>query len=649
MFDQIMEILLQSSWQILILTLFVWPLSRLSVRRYPNFAYILWVVVLVKALLPVTISLPSKQIQIVELPAVITGEFVSFPAANPSHMNFTLTNILALIWFIGIFTLSVRLLLAERAHLRKMNISEELKPEPWFQEMISGLKINRPVQVFMGEGVQSPLTHGLFRVRIYLPVAYNSWNSNERQSILAHELMHVRRMDILIIYLQAIVRILYFFHPAIWLANEQIDLEREKICDDEAIDISSSDRSFYGEQLFKQVVSENRTHSTSVLASGFFMTDTSILKRFRYIKEKRGNMNNKLKLYHFVLILIVVSMAMVIACSTEAEPTLVEPASLSRDAVAESFVEYDSPPHPIGGYAAIQNAVQYPVSARLAGIGGTTILQVLIDEEGKAGNAQVLRSAGDETLDSAAIQAAVKIGWIPAKKQDEPVAVRISIPIVFKLMTGDSEKQFTSVNPVGSPAWDTPPSPVDWKAIGNNIIYPEAARRDGVTGTLTMRFTIDENGNLVDPEIVKGPEHAALKEAAVFALNSTKWRPAEKEGIPIQGTMEMGIGFGPVSGENNPDKSVGIRPLKATPSVNVAIKHGYDPEELKEFRIQVFVNSAGIVEKHRFSGSGDSVKISWIDEVVLNQWYDTKWEAVPKNSKLEGQWIDLPLEFTFLD
>ncbi len=648
MFDTIIDTLLQSSWQILVLTILVWPLTRLSVRRHPNFAYILWVVVLVKALFPISFSLPSQQIQMIELPTVFAGGFISNTGTASAFQNFTINYILVLIWLAGVFALTVRLLLAEKAHHRKIKLSKELIPEPWFGQMKAELGISRQIKLYSGAGVHSPLTHGLFRVRIYLPEAYKSWESIERQSILAHELIHVRRKDMLVIYLQAIVRILYFFHPAVWLVNDQIDLEREKICDDEAIDISSSDRGVYGEQLFKQVVSEERLHATSVLASGFFMTDHSILKRFRYIKEKRGNMNNKLKLYHLFLILMVISVAVVIACSTEAEPTGVEPNGLAK-AAADGFVAFDTPPHPVGGYAAIQEAVQYPKLAFEAGIGGTTILQLLVDVEGNVGDAQLLKSAGDKSLDSAAIEAALKIAWIPAQKQDEPVAVRITIPIAFKVMAGDSEKRFSSSSPVGSPTWDIPPSPVDWKAIGKNIIYPEAARRDGVTGTLTIRFTIDEHGELIDPEIVKGPDHAALKAAAVFALNSTKWKPAEKDGIPISASLEMGIGFEQDSEGNPSDQSVVIRPLKATPAVNVAVNHGYDPEELKEFHIQVFVNGEGIVETHRLSGSGDSVKIAWIDEEVLNQWYDTKWEAIPKTSKLKPRWINLPIEFTFID
>ncbi|NQV29946.1 MAG: M56 family metallopeptidase [Candidatus Marinimicrobia bacterium] len=711
MFDKVIEILLQSSWQILILTLLVWPLSRLSVRRYPNFAYILWVVVLVKALFPVSISLPSQQVQIVELPAVITGEFVSYSATIPSFQNFPMNNILVLIWLIGVIILTLRLVLVERAHQQKMNISRELIPEPWFVQMKSELGIGRQIKLYIGESVQSPLTHGLFRVRIYLPEQYKSWESIERQSILAHELIHIQRKDIIVIYLQAIVRILYFFHPAVWLVNDQIDLEREKICDDEAIDISISDRGVYGEQLFKQVVSEDRLHPTSVLASGFFMTDNSILKRFRYIKEKRGNMNNKLKLYHVVLILMVVSMAVVIACSQDTTTNSMEGLSkeivsadqftvngliwdkekpyaiineeiygagdliagftitqitdslivLQRDqeivrleirketeTVQPIFEAFDTPPSPVGGYAAIQKAVRYPELARLAGIGGTTILQVVIDKQGKSGNAQVLKSAGDASLDSAAIEAALKIGWNPAKKQDEAVAVRISIPIVFKLMTGGSEQQFTSVSPVGKPDWDAAPRPADWEAIGKNIIYPKSARRDGVTGMLSMRFTIDENGNLINPEVVKGPDHPALKEAAVFALNSTKWRPAEKGGIPIAGTLEMGIGFGPRMVENAPAIAKGLRPLDRLQHVPVTIKGTHVTEEAKELSIQIYVNGDGVVENSRISSSR-SMESVILDQELLDPWLNSKWEAVPKDDKLEGQWIEVPLEITFIN
>ena len=443
MVDQILDMLMQSSWQILMLSLIVWPLSRLSKKAYPNFAYILWVVILVKALIPINIILPTQQLPIVELAPVFSGQFIQ-TASIESSWSLSIKTILAIVWLTSVVLLTIKLFASESSHRRKIRNAVPITPEPWFEDMQDELGIRQKISLLADDHIQSPLMQGLWKVRIYLPLDFSSWTIEEQQSVLAHELTHVRRLDIVTIYLQAAVRTLYFFHPIIWLVNDQIDLEREKICDDEAIELSKTERNAYGDQLFRQLATDQGARSVPILAGGFFMSDSSIIKRFRYIKEKRGNMKNTLKPHHVILILIVISMAVLIACNSEGPQSTMEPAGLEKTTGTiedTEFQDYDKPPEPKGGFAAIQKNVRYPELARKAGIDGTTILQVIINKLGVATDPEILRSSGNESLDSAAVNAAIMTEWIPAQIKGEPVSVKISIPIVFRLKTDDITKE----------------------------------------------------------------------------------------------------------------------------------------------------------------------------------------------------------------
>ncbi len=97
------------------------------------------------------------------------------------------------------------------------------------------------------------------------------------------------------------------------------------------------------------------------------------------------------------------------------------------------FVPYDSPPEPIGGFAAIQRNLVYPEIARRAGVEGTVIIHVLIDEKGNVVKTRVLKSLGNNGCDEAAIAAIKKTKWKPAMQRDKPVKVWVSIPVIFKL------------------------------------------------------------------------------------------------------------------------------------------------------------------------------------------------------------------------
>jgi beta-lactamase regulating signal transducer with metallopeptidase domain len=59
--------------------------------------------------------------------------------------------------------------------------------------------------------------------------------ANQLTWVLLHELAHIRRADLVVALVQRVAQILYFFHPAVWLANWLIDQQREYACDDVAL------------------------------------------------------------------------------------------------------------------------------------------------------------------------------------------------------------------------------------------------------------------------------------------------------------------------------------------------------------------------------------------------------------------------------
>jgi|GEM_PF-4401757 len=59
----------------------------------------------------------------------------------------------------------------------------------------------------------------------------------ELESILAHELAHIRRYDYLVNLLQAVVETVLFYHPAVWWLSHRIRAERENCCDDIAVEV----------------------------------------------------------------------------------------------------------------------------------------------------------------------------------------------------------------------------------------------------------------------------------------------------------------------------------------------------------------------------------------------------------------------------
>ncbi len=84
-------------------------------------------------------------------------------------------------------------------------------------------------------GLAAPLTAGLFRPRIFLPIESKNWDSHRLSAVLTHEKEHMRRHDPLIGWLGLLNRCIYWFHPLAWWLCGKLSALSEQSCDEVVI------------------------------------------------------------------------------------------------------------------------------------------------------------------------------------------------------------------------------------------------------------------------------------------------------------------------------------------------------------------------------------------------------------------------------
>jgi len=111
----------------------------------------------------------------------------------------------------------------------------------------------------------------------------------------------------------------------------------------------------------------------------------------------------------------------------------------------DSFEDMPPPPPPSSGggdvFLAFDEAPQliyfespeYPPLARDAGIEGTVAVKVLVNEQGKVVSAEVLQSDVTPAMERAAVAAAKKCKFRPAKQRTIAVRAHVMIPFQFQL------------------------------------------------------------------------------------------------------------------------------------------------------------------------------------------------------------------------
>ena len=146
---------------------------------------------------------------------------------------------LDLFWFAGVCALAIRSARSWFAAMRLKHSGITDAPGEWqdrAQRLMQRLAISQPVRLCESALAQVPSVIGWLKPVILIPVGTLAGLSPEQlETILAHELAHIRRHDYLINLLQTAIETLLFYHPAIWWLGGRIRSEREHCCDDLAV------------------------------------------------------------------------------------------------------------------------------------------------------------------------------------------------------------------------------------------------------------------------------------------------------------------------------------------------------------------------------------------------------------------------------
>lgn len=96
------------------------------------------------------------------------------------------------------------------------------------------------------------------------------------------------------------------------------------------------------------------------------------------------------------------------------------------------FRRVDESPSIVGGPARIQKLLQYPDSAKAKTLDGRVFVELIVTEEGRAQNPEVVRGA-HKILNEEALRVVQRLKFEPGRLQGEPVRTRITVPVPFRL------------------------------------------------------------------------------------------------------------------------------------------------------------------------------------------------------------------------
>jgi protein TonB len=81
------------------------------------------------------------------------------------------------------------------------------------------------------------------------------------------------------------------------------------------------------------------------------------------------------------------------------------------------------------------------------------------------------------------------------------------------------------------------------KYMVENIKYPEAARKNGITGTVFVQYVVEKDGSITGVKVLRGIGGGCDEEAMRVIENMPNWEPGLEKGKPVRTQFNMPISF----------------------------------------------------------------------------------------------------------
>ena len=222
------------------------------------------------------------------------------------------------------------------------------------------------------------------------------------------------------------------------------------------------------------------------------------------------------------------------------------------DADVYEVVE-NMPEFPDGGMPGLMKYlsanIRYPEAAHKAGTQGRVTVQFVVGKDGSIGNVGILRGV-DPNLDAEAIRVISSMPkWKPGTQKGEPVNVRYTVPVMFRLTPEPVDKIDEMIvvgyrnpdAPVTGEVYETVDKMPEFPGgmtglmqhLSKNIRYPAEAHTNNIQGRVVVSVIINTDGKATNAQIVQGVAPSLDAEALRVATTMPDWTPGTKDGKPV--------------------------------------------------------------------------------------------------------------------
>ena len=296
------------------------------------------------------------------------------------------------------------------ARLRRYRrASRELAPLP---ELIDRLR--RELLVFpelrVSSDVAGPVTFGVRRPVVLFPPDFPCLAPELQVAVACHELLHVRRRDWVFTVAEECVRVVFWFHPAVWWLLGQTQLAREQAVDGEVVRLTEA-RERYVEAL---LALSGAARQLDLAPAPLFLRGRHLVARVAAIIHE---VPMSKRTFYCSMLACFATLAVAGWIAVGALPLRAAPQEVN-DAPGVSVTASERLLH--------RAPVEYPAAALEKRIAGPVMLEVQLAPDGTVADATVL--SGPVELRRAALQSVLQWHFEKGTPARVPVTVQFTLP-----------------------------------------------------------------------------------------------------------------------------------------------------------------------------------------------------------------------------
>jgi TonB family protein len=398
------------------------------------------------------------------------------------------------------------------------------------EQMRRELAIGRLVPALESSVATVPMTWGTLRPVVLLPEAARHWPAARLHAVVLHELIHVRRHDLLAQMAAQAACCVYWFHPMVWLGARQLRKERETACDDAVLSggVAAPDYAGHLLELARAMVQRRRLADAPAMAES-----GDLEERVRAVldgERNRAPLNRRLAATVAVMAgVLVLPVALVTLHAQTGSGGLVgvvqDPSGARVPNCEVRIKNLEHKNEEVGnvnaagefGFANVP-AGRYAIEVRARGFA--------------PGKTESLVEAGRQN----AVIVALALGQI-----SEAVKVRGTKPANGSMTPGTSEATPSVRAPQRIP-------------VGGNVqpakllskvdpTYPASLKQQGIGGIVMVRAIISKTGEPLNPVVINTTVHPGLAQAALDAVRQWRYQPTLLNGQPVEIVTNIDVTF----------------------------------------------------------------------------------------------------------